>query len=69
MTYPHCAATTTTELTKRTQLGYRTFRVQRVGAGSTSALARPSTTPPFVAHDAFQYPTAYPSVRPSLPAM
>jgi len=26
MTCPHCAATTTTELTKRTQLGYRTFR-------------------------------------------
>lgn len=26
MTCPHCAAATTTELTKRTQLGYRTFR-------------------------------------------
>ncbi len=26
MTCSHCAATTTTELTKRTQLGYRTFR-------------------------------------------
>ena len=26
MTCPHCSATTTTELTKRTQLGYRTFR-------------------------------------------
>src|ERR687894_2183552 len=26
MTCPHCAATTTTDLTKRTQLGYRTFR-------------------------------------------
>ncbi len=26
MTCPHCAATTTTELTKRTQLGYRIFR-------------------------------------------
>ncbi|GAC1559434.1 MAG: hypothetical protein NVS2B7_34000 [Herpetosiphon sp.] len=26
MTCPHCATTTTTELTKRTQLGYRTFR-------------------------------------------
>ncbi len=26
MTCPHCAATTTVELTKRTQLGYRTFR-------------------------------------------
>src|SRR3712207_3641511 len=26
MTCPHCGATTTTELTKRTQLGYRTFR-------------------------------------------
>ncbi len=26
MTCPHCAATLTTELTKRTQLGYRTFR-------------------------------------------
>ena len=26
MTCPHCTATTTTELTKRTQLGYRTFR-------------------------------------------
>src|SRR3712207_9105091 len=26
MTCPHCAATTTTELPKRTQLGYRTFR-------------------------------------------
>ncbi len=25
MTCPHCAATTTTELTKRTQLGYRSF--------------------------------------------
>ena len=26
MTCPHCAATTTTELTKRTHLGYRTYR-------------------------------------------
>src|SRR3712207_948378 len=26
MTCPHCAATTTTELPKRTQLGYRIFR-------------------------------------------
>ncbi len=26
MTCPHCTSTTTTELTKRTQLGYRTFR-------------------------------------------
>ena len=26
MTCPHCAATTTRELVKRTQLGYRTFR-------------------------------------------
>ena len=26
MTCPHCAATTTSELTKRTQLGYRIFR-------------------------------------------
>lgn len=26
MACPHCTATTTTELTKRTQLGYRTFR-------------------------------------------
>jgi len=26
MTCPHCAATTTSELTRRTQLGYRTFR-------------------------------------------
>jgi putative transposase len=26
MTCPHCAAITTTELTKRTQLGYRIFR-------------------------------------------
>src|SRR5919199_3492341 len=26
MSCPHCATTTTTELTKRTQLGYRTFR-------------------------------------------
>ncbi len=26
MTCPHCAATTTTELTQKTQLGYRTFR-------------------------------------------
>src|ERR671932_2851917 len=26
MTCPHCASTTTTELPKRTQLGYRSFR-------------------------------------------
>ena len=26
MSCPHCAATTTTELPKRTQLGYRTFQ-------------------------------------------
>ncbi len=26
MAYPHCAATTTTELPKRTQLGYRSVR-------------------------------------------
>lgn len=31
MTCPHCAATTTTELTKRTQLGYRIFRCSTCG--------------------------------------
>ena len=41
MTCPHCTATTTTELSKRTQLGYRIFRCSACGRQSNERTASP----------------------------
>ena len=43
MNCPHCTLRATTQLAKKTSLGYKVFRCVSALASSTSALALPST--------------------------